>query len=103
MFYLHVFCGISQQTSERDCIGDCSQVDEQDGRQRLDVQCIVEITGKERGFPFNVKYKASTKTEQKENKTGRFYITDLHDVVSSFNKTLACLKFCSTKIHGAVK
>lgn len=62
--HLHVLCGVAQQSSKRDGIGYCSQVDEKNGRQRLDVQCIVEITEEKGGFSFDIKNKASTKPEE---------------------------------------
>lgn len=71
--YLHVFCSISKQPSKCDGIGDCAQIDEHDGRKRLDVQCIIEVTSKKWQFPLDVQDKTSTKpsrqsqVSQKEN------------------------------------
>lgn len=62
--HLHVLCGVAQQSSKRDGIGYCSQVDEKNGRQRLDVQSIIEITEEKGGFSFDIKNKASTKPEE---------------------------------------
>lgn len=59
--HLHVFCGVSQQTSEGDGVRHGSQVNEQNGRQGLDVKRIGEVTDKERRFSFDVQQEASTK------------------------------------------
>lgn len=64
---LHIICCVSQQSSKGDGIGYSSQVDEEDGGKGLDVECVVEVTGKERGFPLDIFYQATKKSEQKEN------------------------------------
>lgn len=51
---LHVFRGVAQQATKCDGIGDGSQVNEQDGRQGLDVKCISKVTEEERRFSFDV-------------------------------------------------
>lgn len=58
---LHVFCSISQQTTERDGVCHSSEVNKQNGRQGLNVKCICEVTEEERRFSFNVKYETTTK------------------------------------------
>lgn len=53
---LHVVCSISKQPSESDGVGYGGQIDEENGRQGLDVECIVEVASKERCFPLDVFY-----------------------------------------------
>lgn len=66
-YYLHVICSISKQTSKGDRIGDCAQIDEQDGRQRLDVQRIIEVAGEKGQFPLHIQDEASTKPSSRRH------------------------------------
>ncbi len=59
--YLHAFCGVTEQTSESDGVGDCAQVDEQDGGQRLDVKRIVKVAGEKRQLPLHIQDQTSAK------------------------------------------
>lgn len=57
---LHVVCGISQQPSKGDGVSYGAQVNKQDGRQRLNVQGVVEVAGEEWKFSFDVQNETST-------------------------------------------
>lgn len=52
---LHVFRGIAQKAAKSDGVGHSSQVNKQDGRQGLNVNCVSEVTEEERRFSFDVK------------------------------------------------
>lgn len=52
--YLHVFRCVAQQAAKGDGVGDSSQVNEQYGRQGLDVNCVSKVTKEERRFSFDV-------------------------------------------------
>lgn len=41
--YLVIVSGIPQKPTEGDGIGDTAEVDEQDGRDRLDVEAVIEV------------------------------------------------------------
>lgn len=62
---LHIFCSIAQQAPKRDGVCHGSEVNEQNGRQGLNVKCIGEVTGEERRFSYDVKYETSTKPEER--------------------------------------
>lgn len=51
---LHVVGGVSQQPSEGDGVRDGSQVNEQDGRQRLYVESVVKVARVKRELPLDV-------------------------------------------------
>lgn len=68
---LIVFCGVAQQTSEGDGVCHSSQVNKQNGGQRLNVYCIGEVTEKERRFSFDVENEAATEPERR-NTNGVF-------------------------------
>lgn len=59
--YLHAFRGVSKQASERDGVCDSTQIDEQDGRQRLDVERVDKVAGEEWQFPLDVEDETPTK------------------------------------------
>lgn len=59
--YLHVFCGIPKQASKGDGVGDCAQIDEQNGREGLDMQSVVEVAGKKRQLPLDVEDETAAK------------------------------------------
>lgn len=59
--YLHVVSSISKQTSKCDGVSDGAQIDEQDGRQRLDVQSIVKVTGEKWQLPLHIQDQTPTK------------------------------------------
>lgn len=42
--HLIIVSGIPQKPTKGDCVGDTAEVDEQDGRDGLNVEAIVEIT-----------------------------------------------------------
>lgn len=62
---LHVFCSVPQETPEGDGVCYSSQVNKQNGRQGLNVNCIGEVTQEERHFSFDVQYETSTKPENR--------------------------------------
>lgn len=45
---LVVVCGVAQQASEGDGVGDAAQVDKEHSRDGLDVESLVQITGQPR-------------------------------------------------------
>lgn len=59
--YLHVFRGIPKQAPKRDGVGDCAQIDEQNGGEGLDMQRVVEVAGKKRQLSLDVEDETTTK------------------------------------------
>lgn len=57
--YLHVLRGVAKQASESDGVGDRTQVDEQDGGEGLNVQCITKVAGEERQLALHIQDKAA--------------------------------------------
>ena len=67
------FGGFSQQTSERDDGGHAGAVEEEDGRQTLETDCVSDVAPHERSFPPDVVHQTTEDPEdRKQNsiKTG---------------------------------
>lgn len=62
--HLHAVRSVAEQASKSDGIGDCAQIDEQNGGQGLDMQPVVEVTGKKRQLPLGVQDEASAKPKR---------------------------------------
>lgn len=52
---------IPKQSSKGDGIGDAPQVDEQHGRDRLDMEAVIDIATIPRDFPFDVQPQSTCK------------------------------------------
>ena len=61
---LHVIRGVPQQTTEGDGVCYSAQVNKQNGRQGLDVECVREVTEEEGHFPLDVEYETATKPKK---------------------------------------
>lgn len=64
--HLIVVRGIPQQPPEGDGVGDAAQVDEEDGRDGLDVNPIVEIAGEPVQLALQIQVQTSTEPETRE-------------------------------------
>lgn len=64
MHHLVVVGGVSQQASEGDGVGDAAQVDEEHGRDGLDVEALVEIAGNPGQLPLYVQVEAAAEAAE---------------------------------------
>lgn len=59
--HLIIVCGIPQKPTEGDSIGDTAEVDEQDSRDGLDVEAIIEVTWEPGQLPLYIQTQSSKK------------------------------------------
>lgn len=62
--HLIIVSGIPQKPTKGDCVGDAAEVDEQDGRDGLDVEAIVEVTWEPGQLPLDIQTQASEEPAQ---------------------------------------
>ncbi|TNN43015.1 hypothetical protein EYF80_046786 [Liparis tanakae] len=61
---LVVVGGVPQQTPEGDGVGDAAQVDEEHGRDALDVEPVVDVAAEPRNLPLDVEPQAASEPEE---------------------------------------
>ena len=66
--HLHVFRGVPQQAPEGDGVRHGPQVNEQNGRQGLDVKRVGEVTDEERRFSFDVEHETPAKPGDRQTR-----------------------------------
>ena len=62
--HLIIVSGISQKPTKGDRVGDAAEVDEQDGRDGLNVEAVVEVTGEPGQLPLDIKTQATEEPAQ---------------------------------------
>lgn len=62
--HLIIVSGIPQKPTKGDCVGDAAEVDEQDGRDGLDVEAIVEVTWEPGQLPLDIQMQATEEPAQ---------------------------------------
>lgn len=71
--HLVIVSGIPQKAAKGDCVGDAAQVDEEDGRDGLDVEAIVEVAEEPGQLPFDIQTQATE--EPAQDRAERSFLT----------------------------